>query len=83
MNEDTHEDTLVKTLDLPPGQDWAWFADANIVGLAPHLTPEGRERALSEVQAYWRRSCLRIVPDELPSTLATQPMNIRDVIEAM
>ena len=57
-----NEHTLIKTMPLPQGRDWEWFADANIVVLAPHLCEEGRERALTEVQAHWRRSCIRVLP---------------------
>ena len=66
-----NEDTLIKTMPLPQGRDWEWFADANIVVLAPHLCPAQREQALTEVQAHWRRSCLRVLPSE-PAT--TQPL---------
>lgn len=57
-----NEETLVITVDLPPGQDWAWYADLNIVGLSSHLCTGGRERALFELQAAWRRRFVRIVP---------------------
>lgn len=56
-----NEDTLIKTMPLPHGRDWEWYADANVVVLAPHLCPEERERALSELQAQWRRSGIRLV----------------------
>lgn len=71
-----NEDTLVKTMPLPHGQTWAWFADANVVALSPCLSVEGRELALTEVQSHWRRSCLRVVPDakDEPNVAAlTQP----------
>lgn len=67
------EKTVVKTIELPDGRDWLWYADANVVALAPHLDDEGRERALSEVQAFWRRSCLHLVPDPA-ETLMTVPL---------
>ena len=58
------EKTLIKTMELPAGRDWEWFGDANVVVLAAHLDEEGRQRALTEVQAFWRRSCIRVVPAE-------------------
>lgn len=57
------EKTKIVTMKLKVGQDWAWFADLNVVALAEHLCAEGRERALSELQIHWRRSCLYVVPD--------------------
>ena len=79
------EKTLIKTLDLPLGQDWEWFGDANIVGLSRHLDAAGRERALNEVQDHWRRSCLRIVgSDDEPSARTPRSMSpIRQMIEAL
>ena len=79
------EQTLIKTLDLPCGQDWAWYADANIVGLGRHLDAEGRERALNEVQDHWRRSCLRVVggDDEPTRPLQMPRPTLREVIEAL
>lgn len=56
-----NEKTVVTTMELPHGQEWAWFADANVVALARSLDEAGRQRALTEVQKHWRRSCLRVV----------------------
>lgn len=67
-----NEDTLVVTLDLPFGQSWAWYPDANMVALKPGMCPEQQEQALSEVQAHWRRSIIRVVHE--PSMVATQPL---------
>jgi len=76
-----NEDTLLLTRPLPYGQEWAWHADANIVVLAPHLCPEERERALTEVQAHWRRSCLRVVgADDEASQAPTVPMTVREIV---
>lgn len=55
------EKTIVKTMPLPNGRKWAWYADANLIALAPGLSEEERDDALTEVTAFWRRSCLRIV----------------------
>lgn len=55
------EQTVVQVLDLPEGTDWVWFGDANIVGVARRLCPEGRDQALSDLQAEWRRSMIRVV----------------------
>lgn len=78
------EHTIVKTLDLPLGQPWAWYADANVVGLARGLSQQQREDALTEAQAHWRRSWLRIVED-VPNTaeVVTQAKSIREVIEEL
>lgn len=56
------EPTVQMILDLPPGQDWAWLPDCNIVALSSRLDAAGRERAISDLQATWRRSLLRSVP---------------------
>ena len=66
-----NEDTLIKTMPLPHGRDWEWFADANVVALAPHLDVAEREQALSELQAQWRRSGIRLV-----EPTPTQPLTI-------
>jgi hypothetical protein len=59
-----NEYTLVKTVPGLP-QRWIWYADANVVGLAPCVdTPEKRSEALAEVYAHWRRSCIQVVSDE-------------------
>lgn len=57
------EKTLVKTMSLPFGQPYAWYGDLNMVVLCPSLDDAGRKRAMDEVQAHWRRSCLQVVPD--------------------
>lgn len=56
------EKTIIHTMELPYGQEWLWYPEANMVALSPCLDAAGRERALSEVQAYWRRSCIKLVP---------------------
>lgn len=58
-----NEDTLIKTMALPHGRLWEWYADANIIVLSPCLDEQGRESALNELQAQWRRSGLRVVRD--------------------
>jgi hypothetical protein len=42
------EETLIRTLDLPAGKDYVWFADCNVVALGRHLDVAGRERALAQ-----------------------------------
>jgi hypothetical protein len=69
-----NEETLIKTMELPNGQTWAWYADANIVALSPELDEAGREAAISAVQDHWRRSCLRVVPSTPSQTLMTTPL---------
>lgn len=68
-----NDDTLIKTMPLPDGRLWEWFPDANVVVLAPGMCPAQQEEALNQVQAHWRRSCLRVLPTE-PETRATQPL---------
>lgn len=61
----------IVTMPLPHGRDWLWYADLNIVALAPHLDDAGRDRAIDELQAEWRaavRSCLSVVRDGDPPT---------------
>ena len=59
-----NEDTLIKTMQLPNGRLWEWFADANLVVLSPCLDQDGREAAISELQAQWRRTGIRVIQDE-------------------
>jgi hypothetical protein len=58
------EETVQMVLDLPPGQDWRWMPDCNIVVLSSRLDEAGRQRALCDLQATWRRTLLRAVPDQ-------------------
>lgn len=48
------EETIIRTLDLPAGRDWVWFADVNCIGLSSRLDCEGRQRAVAELQEQWR-----------------------------
>lgn len=81
------EDTLIKTMRLPHGRLWEWFADLNVVALCPSLDAAGREWALSEVQAHWRRSCLRAVGGvdtvQIPRLPTPVGSDIRQVIGAL
>lgn len=38
------------------GEDAVWHPDLNLVVLHPRLDAAGRERALDELQARWRRT---------------------------
>lgn len=58
-----NEETLIVTVDLSSGRDWAWYADLNMIGLGSHLDEAGRERAISELQDAWRGRFIRVVPD--------------------
>lgn len=61
-----NEETLIVTVDLAAsGRDYAWYADLNMVGLGAHLDAAGRERALTQLQAAWRRNFVRVVPDPI------------------
>ena len=53
------EETIERILDLPPGKEWAWFADANVLGLSRHLDAAGRDRVRAEAQEAWRHRYLR------------------------
>lgn len=71
-----NEYTLVKTVALPHGQRWAWYGDANVVGLAPCITTAAeRSEALAEVYAHWLRSCIQLVPEpgDMPVMESLQP----------
>lgn len=60
-----NEHTLVKTMQLPFGQPWTWYGDANVLVLSPDLkTEEQRQNAISEAVAHWRRNFLRVVPEQ-------------------
>lgn len=69
--------TKIETMPLPHNQDWAWYADANVIALSSALDAYGRERALDEVQTQWRHTHLHVVADEEQAPTfypATQPM---------
>lgn len=60
-----NEDTIIRYMPLAPGtRPWRWHADANLVILCSSLDEHGREEALSDLQAQWRREGMRVVPDE-------------------
>lgn len=50
------EETVFRTIDLPDGQDWAWYPDLNVVGLRRGLDCASKLRAIDELQQHWRRS---------------------------
>lgn len=62
-----NEQTVVKTMALPFGQKWLYHADANVLVLSEALDEQGREDALSDMQAAWRRSGMRVVTAERPA----------------
>lgn len=55
------EETIFRMLDLPPGRDWAWYPDLNVVGLRRGLDLDGKLRAVGELQEQWRTQHLRLV----------------------
>lgn len=59
MNEDTIVTTAVAP--LPYGRRGEWHADANLIRLAPGLSQEERNVAISELVAEWRRGGLRVI----------------------
>lgn len=70
-----NEDTIVLTMELPGPRKWAWLPDANMIILAAGMCPAEQESALSEVQAHWRRSHLRLAGTSRETT-STQPLSI-------
>lgn len=70
------ETMVIKTLELPYGQDWLPYPDANVIALAPHLDETARERALCEARAYLRR--VDVVSDDQPPAVIrqTQPITL-------
>lgn len=44
----TDEQSIVRTLDLPDGQDYVLYRDMNVVAVSSRLDEAGRERALTE-----------------------------------
>lgn len=41
-----NEHTLIRTVQLPAGQRWTWYRDANVVGISADLCPAGRREAI-------------------------------------
>lgn len=58
------EHTVVVIITLPPGRDWAWLGDCNVLALSDRLNEAGRQAALVEVGAAWRRSFLYVVGEQ-------------------
>jgi hypothetical protein len=46
---DPSEETIVRTLDLPEGQEYLVFADANVVGLSSRLDEDRRREVLHDL----------------------------------
>jgi hypothetical protein len=68
-----NEDTIIRYMPLAPGtKPWRWHADANLIILCSSLDPCGQEAALLDLQAQWRRSGLRVVGDDEPTTDGTK-----------
>lgn len=65
------------TMPLPHGRDFLWFADLNILALAPHLDDTGRQNAVHQAAAEWSREMCRSVrrtrtPRSLPLAIRRQ-----------
>lgn len=56
-----YEETVFRTINLPAGQDWAYYSDVNVLAFGSHLDCEGKMRAFAEMQADWRMRHLRLV----------------------
>lgn len=52
------EQTILLTHVLPPGVDYRWIADCNVVVLSAGLDAAGRQRAIDDLQAQWRKRWL-------------------------
>lgn len=59
---DGTEKTVLIVMDLPDGKEWAWLADCNVLAVSAALDGEGRERAITDCQATWRRQFIHSVP---------------------
>lgn len=55
------EQTVVVTIPLAEGRNWAWLGDCNVLALSDRLDEQARQAALIEVGIAWRRSFLRVV----------------------
>lgn len=50
-------------MDLPDGQPYAWFEDANVVYVSPWLCAEARQRVKRECEAKWQQRLLLQLAD--------------------
>lgn len=75
-----NEDTIVRTIPLHPGRRAEWFADANVIGLAPGLSECEQEEAITELQAEWRRSGMRLIPGRLGVAVAAATVGAIELI---
>jgi hypothetical protein len=70
-----NEATIIKTIELPYGQEWALYADANVIVLSPCLDNDGRRRAIDEVCAHWRQTIPRpFGAQQISDSATTQPL---------
>lgn len=53
------EQTVILTIDMD-SDEAVWMGDANTVLMPRHLDEEGRQLALCNLQARWRRKLIRI-----------------------
>lgn len=65
------EETIIMPTRLPDGQDWAWHPDLNLVEISDRLDEVGIMVALSDLQAQWRRTMIRLVPGQRPQRRAS------------
>ena len=56
-----YEETVFRTINLPDGKDWAYYADLNVLAFGSHLDCAGKLRAFEAAQEDWRLRHLRIV----------------------
>lgn len=75
-----NEQTIVRTIPLQPGRRAEWFADANVIGLAPGLSECEQDQAITELQAEWRRSGMRLVPGRLGIAVAAVAVGAIELI---
>jgi hypothetical protein len=69
-----NEATIIKTIELPFGQEWALYADANVIVLSPCLDGEGGAgRSTRSAPTGARRSPGRSARSD-PDSASTQPL---------
>lgn len=55
------ERTIIRTMNLPDNQDYAWYPDLNVVALSSRLDAAGRQAAIDELHRSWKHQHLTAV----------------------
>ena len=61
------EKTLIKTMELPPGQHWIWFDDANVIAVSDSLDEAGWRRAVDAAEAHAKLQRPQLPPSRTPN----------------